>query len=204
MALIPSIGTSGIFQLQAPFAAHLVAGAPYTCMAVRRLADIIQLGFDPYEQVYQPYGLTQDIYNANVLSDVCIVSLQSSSGVWLYVPSSYILSYPDMGGVPYTSLVLGVSLGPIPNHLNLAALKQRIIDDVKDFVGITATVTTVAVSETEMIAQATSTAIEAARVAQITATTTDRTKLITALAQKTALQAKVTELEDYIKANLPP
>lgn len=204
MALVPPIGTSGIFQLQAPFAAQLVTNAVYTCMAIRRIADIIQAGFDPFEKYYQPYGIARSVYDSNVAADACIVSLESSAGDWLFVPSAYILSYPDQNGVPYTSLVLGISLGPIPNHLNLSAIKQRIIDDVKDYIGVTSTVTTVAVSETKLIAQTISTGIEAARMAQITATTTDRSKLLLAQAQNSSLLSKIAELEAYIKLNIPP
>lgn len=204
MALIPPVGTAGIFTLQAPFAVKLITGAPYTCMAVRRLADVIHEGIEPYERYYEPFGLTREIYTAALAEDVCIVSLRSSGGQWLEVPSTYILSYPDQGGVPYTSLVLAVNIGPIPNHLNLAAIKQRLIDDVRDYIGIDSSVMTVAVSETKLIAQSISIGIEAARVAQINTSTTDRAKLIAAQAVSTAALAKIAELEAYIKTNLPP
>lgn len=204
MALVPPIGASGIFQLSSPFAAALIAGVSYTCVAVRRLSEIVHLGFDPFETYYQPYGITRQVYNSQMQEEACIVALRSSGGIWLYVPSAYITAYPDAGGIQYTSLVLGVDIGPIPNHLNLSAIKTKIISDIRDYIGVNATVMTVAVSETSLVSQANHNAIEAARTLLIAGSDTDRSKYLQVLAQKNALQAKVTELEAYFIAHPPP
>lgn len=204
MSLLPPIGASGIYQLNAPFAALMTASTTYTCMAIRRIADIVQSGFDPYEAYYEPQGIPRSTYDLHLKADMCIVSLQSSGGKWLYVPSPYIASYPNMGGIKYTSLLLGINLGPIPSFLNLAPVKQKIIDDIRDMIGVTSTVTTVAVSETKILPQEISIALEASRQSNISDSTTDRAKYLSTLAQLNALQTKVTELENYIATHHVP
>ena len=204
MSLLPPIGASGVYQLNTPFAGSLSANTTYTCMAIRRIADIVQSGFDPYESYYQPYGIAKTTYDQHIKADMCIVSLRSAGGNWFYVPSAYIASYPNMGGIKYTSLLLGINLGPVPSFLNLAHVKQKIIDDIRDMIGITSTVTTVAVSETKLLPQEVSNAIEASRQSNISESTTDRAKYLNTLAELAAVRTKVTELENYIATHHVP
>ena len=167
------------------------------------LADIIHNGFDPYKEFYEPHGIARTVYNVHVKEDACIIALMSSGGAWVYVPTHYIVSYPNQGGIPYTSLVMGLDLGPIPNHLNLTGLKQKLIDVVRDYVGINSTATTVAVSETKLLSHDNHTAIEAARVALIDSSETDYSRYLSVKAQRDALQSKVAEYEAYFIANPP-
>jgi hypothetical protein len=109
-----------------------------------------------------------------------------------------------MGGVPYTAIVLGINIGAVPNYLDLSAIKQRIVDAVRETIGVTSTVAQVAISPTKNLPQSDHNAIEASRVSNITATRTDRALYLEAQAQRDALTLKVQELEAYIAANLPP
>lgn len=204
MSLTPPIGASGIFRLSGPYALLLQTNVSYTCDAVRKMADIVVLGIDPHAEFYAEHSLTYQQYETDLQNGECIVSLRSNGGHWVYVPTSYILSYPNMGGIPYTAIVLGINIGAVPNYLDLSAIKQRIVDTVRETIGVTSTVAQVAISPTKNLPQTDHNAIEASRVANITATRTDRALYLEAVAQRDALTLRIQELEAYIAANLPP
>lgn len=166
------------------------------------MADIVVLGIDPHAEFYAPHGLTYQHYEQDLLNGECIVSLRSNAGHWVYVPTSYVRSYPNTGGIPYTAIVMGINIGAVPNYLDLTQLKQRIVDLVRDTIGVSSTVTQVAISPTKNLPQADSNAIEAARTANITSTNTDRAQFINMRNQRDAALQKVAELEAYIAANL--
>lgn len=204
MSLTPPLKSTGIFSLQAPFQAMLRTNVAYTCRSIRQISDFLKLGQDPYALFYEPNGLTKPAYDAAVTAGEAVVGLQSNGGHWVYVPTTHINSYPDMGGLSYTAIVLGISLGSIPDYLDLSALKTKIQDDVRAVIGITAEVKSVAVSERKLMSQSDHTAIEAARVANITENKTDYAKMLKAEQDLANAVARIAELEAYIIANIPP
>lgn len=203
MALIPPIGTSGIYKLDAPFATKLQANMSYRCDAVRRVADFLEVGLDPFEEIYASNGLTRERYDLDLANQVCIISLVSASGHWVYVPSTFVLAYPDINGVPYTVMVLGVELGAIPNYKDLTGLKQVLSNLVRDTIGITPTIREVAISAVQKLSQSDHDALENARTLAINNSQTDRAKLIATEAQLAALQQQYAQLEAYVRANPP-
>lgn len=204
MALIPPVGTSGVYKLASPFNTLLQANMSYRCDAVRRIADFLEVGLEPFVEFYEPRGLTKAAYDLDLQNQVCIVSLVSAGGHWVYVPSTYILSYPDINGVPYAVMVLGLELGAIPNYKDLTGLKQAIANLTRDTIGITPTVREVAISAVQKLSQADHDALENAREAAINNSQTDRAKLFAAQAELTALRQQYSELEAYINANINP
>lgn len=204
MALIPPVGTSGIYKLASPFNTLLQSNMSYRCDAVRRIADFLELGFDPFEEFYAPRGLAKEVYDLDLQNQVCIVSLVSTGGHWVYVPSTYILSYPDINGVPYTVMVLGLELGAIPNYKDLTGLKQAISNLTRDTIGITPTIKEVAISAVQKLSQADHDALENARVVAINNSQTDRAKLLATQAELAALRQQYDELEAYVRATMNP
>jgi hypothetical protein len=204
VSLTPPVNASGIFTLASPFDQKLVPQVSYTCIAVRKFADIQKLGIDPFQIYYVPNGLDEAKYNTDVNAGECIVTLRSNGGAFLYVPTSYITSYPNMGGIPYTAIVLGVNLGAIPNYVDLSVVKAKISAVVHDAFGVTPVIQQAAISETKNLSIADHTAAESARQAEITDNQTDYAKYLAANNALIAAQAQITALENYIKANLPP
>lgn len=204
MALIPPVGTSGVYKLAPPFNTLLQANMSYRCDAVRRIADFLEAGFDPFEEFYVPRGLSRAVYDQDLQNQVCVVSLVSSGGHWVYVPTTYILSYPDINGVPYAVMVLGLELGAIPNYKDLTGLKQAIANLTRDTIGITPTVKEVAISAVQKLSQADHDALEAARMSAINNSQTDRAKLLAAQAELAALRQQYSELEAYVSASINP
>ena len=70
---IPQVGTTGLWQLLAPFQALLVANVPYANIAIRAIADIIAAGEDPQALYYTPVGLTATQYESDVSAGAYIV-----------------------------------------------------------------------------------------------------------------------------------
>lgn len=193
---------SGVFTLEAPYNALMPAQIIYTCKGIRKLTDIIASGLDPFEEYYEPNGITDTAYQLDLLADVSIVSLVSSGGNWLYVPSTAILSYPTTSGVSYTAMMVGVSLGALPDSTDLTALKTSVSNVVKDLLGVTPTIKEVAVSDTALISYVKHTSIETARNTLRVTTKSDKAKLVEMTTERDALLLRVTQLEAYIKTIL--
>jgi hypothetical protein len=205
---IPPVGTKGLWTLLAPFNASLLPNVSYTCIAIRNISDVIAAGGDPQALFYTPAGLSADVYEADLASDVSILTLQNPSGLVVYVPTTYLTSYPDAGGVPYKTIILAVNLGPVPESLNLSYLQSKIADSVQEIIGVKPAITPVGASATVIIPNAQDSAIVAARAAIVGTVTTDYAKYLTAQNQLNAALQKIGILENYIKRTpmlpLPP
>lgn len=201
MAFTPNIETKGLFTLLIPFNNAMAANIAYTVVGIRTISDIIAGGEDPFALAYQSANISQDSYNADLAANVLIVSFRSDGGQFLYIPNTYISAAPNLGGVPYTSIALGISLGPIPDSLDLSVLTQKIIDDVQAIIGITSTVTPMAISPTTILSNANAATIEAARQANITTNTTDYALYLAEHTAKLAAQEEVQILSNWIKNN---
>jgi hypothetical protein len=207
-SLVPPLGATGTFTVSAPFTAIVSASTTYECMATRYLAELIKLGIDPFAKFYQQAGITPvdvSVYQADLAAgNVAIVALKDSADSYVYVPSTFITGYPNPGGIPYTPLILGIDIGAIPDVQDLSSLKTQIINLVNGTLGITTTVQEIQIGKTQNLSQNDHNALQAARQANITNSTTDRAKYLQTLSQLVALQSQYTQLANYVKANLPP
>lgn len=199
--LIPSLGAKGIYKVSEPFTT-LVKNIAYTCIATRRLSDFVSIGRDPKALYYDPYGLGDAIWARDSKDrDVCIVSLQSDSGQIVYVPSSFILSFPSLNGIPYTVRILGINLGAIPDSLDLNSLYGYMHDLVRDTLGVESEVKSVAISETKLMSKEQHDSLELARLDLINTTQTERSRIIELERLVTTLQEQNSALEQYIIDN---
>jgi hypothetical protein len=192
------LGASGIYSLNAPWNTALVANTNYTCISIRELAEIVSSGGDPFNDYYVPENLDISVYNTDVANGVSIIGLQAADNSVVYVPSSYIASYPDGNGVPYRVMLLSIPIGPIPDSLDLSAISQKIQDDVQDMIGVQATVRSVAVSKVQLLSASDAATVEAARQALITNSTTDYSKYLAAQQNYEAALTQISVLDDAI------
>lgn len=133
---IPAIGTRGLFELATPFDKMVAKGVEYSCKAIRRLSDYLANNEDPYAIIYEPQGISDDIFKEDMEEDAYIICLQSRKGHWLYVPYRYVLSYADGSGVQYHSVMLNFSLPSIPVDLDLTGLQADIQELIKGQLGV--------------------------------------------------------------------
>ena len=131
---LPPVGTRGIYTLASPWSTP--PATLFTCVAIRRFVDIENLGTSVYDTYYRPFELSEATYRTDRSNDEAIVTLTSATTAPIYVPSSYIVSFPDQTFRNYQHVVLSCSLGPLPDYIDLTFAKQELARVVSDVVGI--------------------------------------------------------------------
>jgi hypothetical protein len=199
--LLPQVGSKGLIKLDAPFTNLVTSDVPYTVAAVRRLSDIASSGIDPFVTYYSPLGIDLVKYQADIVAGVCILSLQSPSDSWVYVPNSYLLAMPDSSGIAYTNIVVGVNLGALPDGLALDYFNAKVRDLAHDLLGVSnADVRGMVNSATTYLSKADHDVIAAARRNVMGIVVTDAAKLKESERQLATARAKIVELENFIRA----
>lgn len=208
--IVPDIGATGIYTLKTPFdkliatnnsGTDVLTAVTYTCVAVRKVSEIIKTGGDPYYAYYEPNAISEAIYKEDVAKGLCIVTLRSSAGDFVYVPSTYIAAFPKGGGVMYCTYGLGISLGALPVDTDLTALKKRIQDAVTETVGVSSDIKVLSLSNNALVATDYHERLQAARTALVTSVETDRVVRLRLEEQVIALGTRIKMLE---AAMLPP
>lgn len=194
----PPLHAKGFYQVATPFL--LQANTLYECAAIRDYQDLIQAGVDIYAVYYQPVGLTQQNYQDDLAAGANIITLMSDNAPVIRLPDTYITAYPDMGNVVYNQVVISLSLGPLPDGLDLTFAKQQIGAAASAVIGLEPTVNVHIAPSTGTISQAEADANEIARQAAIANRTTDTAKLLACQAQLIATQQQYAALIELCKA----
>lgn len=148
MKQTPQLHAKGFYKFASPWTVK--AGTIYECLAIRTFTDIYKLGQDVYRTYYEPVGLIEGVvvpgtsvpftFSTEVAQEPNIITLRGSDGSMIYIPDTFILKVPDSTLVPYSQVVLGVSLGPLPDDVNIDIVKQDIAALVASRMGINANV----------------------------------------------------------------
>lgn len=202
--IIPTIGSKGFFKVKAPFDSFMFESEQYTCQGVRSIGDYIAFNEDPLNNIYLFYGLTEDDFNAHVSSNMMIVSLQSENGQWIYIPASHLLTYPLMNGIPYQIMMLGVSLGAIPNTTDLSPIQTLISNVVYENYGIRPEIKPVILSKPKLVDSETHNRIEGARLVRATNKRSDYGRYRALEIQYNELQERYRILEQYVIDKMGP
>lgn len=143
--ITPAIGASGIYEVITPYTIR--PATTYTCKAIRSFDDIYRLNEDVFALYYEPYGLTQSQFDADVVEGAVIVTLManeiglevnpSDPKTIIYVPDTYISKFPDGDAVPYSHVVLSASLGALPDYLDVTDTMNDIGNIISDKIGVT-------------------------------------------------------------------
>lgn len=197
-SIIPSVGFKGFFKLKAPFSNFMNENEQYTCQAVRSIGDYIAFNEDPLNNIYLYAGLTEAEFENDVANNTMIISLQSENGQWIYVPAPYLLSFPIMNGIPYRTMMLGVSLGPVSTNLNLDAISELISNVVYENLGIRPAIKPIALSKPKLIDSSSHEMIETARLQRAVMAKTDYGRYKDMEAKYLLALEKIKILEDFI------
>lgn len=200
---IPQIGAVGVFTLAAPYDSQLTPQVAYTCRSLRMLSDIAASGELIWERYYQPLNVSETVYQQDLADNVCIVGLHAGTGEWVYVPSSFILSAPSINGVMYSPVILGVSLGPIPDSYQLDGLIEKVEGVVQAVLGIKPVIKGMLISQPALVSHEEAVRLESVRTAAITDNQSDYSKLQQALSDLQLTRSKLQQLEAWVKNNLP-
>lgn len=200
--LIPDIGSTGNFKFKEPFDKKIPGDIKYTCQSIRKISELIALNEDVLTINYLNNGLTKEDYERDRELNISIISLQSEIGAWFYVPSTYLSAYPNINGVTYTRMMLGVSLGAIPDSIDLTGLTASITNIIYDQLGISAEIKPIAISQSAIVTYDNHERIEAVRKAKIKTIKSDTQLLAEAVRDRDAAILRATTLENYLKNNI--
>lgn len=173
--MTPLLSAKGIYSVLPPF--ELSVGGIYECIALRKYDDLVELGVDVYEEYYLPHSITEVAYKEDVEAGVVLVTLVDQHGQYLYIPDSYITGYPNQEDLTYHHVVLGMSMGPLPDTVSLDFLKQQLAEKASEVIGLTPLITSNFVPMVGSINQEQHDIMEAARQLRISERKTDAVKL---------------------------
>lgn len=203
-SLVPPNGLRGVYKLRAPFDAKILPNVAYRCDSSRGVSELINNGRDPYATYYQPENISPEQYEFDVSAGMVMVYLMGEQGIWVDVPSTYIVSMPDLNGTPYTPLIAAIRLGAVADAENLTVVKQRIADVVLEELGIVGDVQIATVGLPTLLTQVEHDSLVASRNAAKSESETDRAKWLAEKARADRLQQRVTALEQaLINADKP-
>lgn len=204
MRLTPSIPSKGRYTLKDPFVA--VPTVAYSTIALRKFQDIEEEGINVFAEYYEPMGLTEAVYLSDAREGALIVTLVDDVGNFIYVPDTYILSFPNMGDVKYQHVVLSISLGALPEYVPLDALKQTLSGLTSDMIGVSNVVSEHIAPSRGVVTPENHELMEIARTAAISMRTSERAEYLKEKQKRIALEEQVTLLMQILRDNglLPP
>lgn len=143
---IPVMNSKGRFVLKLPFVAKETV--IYSVIAIREISDLYIKGENVYKNYYQSVGLVNGTningsvfnYDEEVKTKPVIVTLEGTDGTITYVPSSYIISYPNEGDITYSRLVFSADLGAIPDIVAVDAILGDVTELIQSRFGVRAKV----------------------------------------------------------------
>lgn len=195
----PPLRAKGIYQLKAPWSVSPTL--IYECIAIRSFADFLEKGEDVFKLIYEPKGLSQATFEADRALGAHIITLVSGTQPIIHVPDTYIEAYPLQNTVAYKTVVVSVSLGPLPDSLDLTFLKTQLQGVVSDVIGVTPEVKLHVLPALDVITDTQHEALEAARQAAIANRKTDRARVLELQAQVAAMTQQIQTLEQIIIDN---
>lgn len=190
MNIIPPLESYGTFEVREPYVVK--ATSLYRTTAHRTYEEIAVSGVDVYQLAYAGVGLTKEDLQSDRVNQAVIVTLQSIDDGPIYIPSTYILSYPGMDFKPYSHLIGSVSMGPLADDFDVSLVADVISTVVSDTIGVTPTVQWHRVPHTGSVSLTQHEQLEEAREAAIVSRVTDHSELL-------RLSEKVAEQTTYIE-----
>lgn len=196
--LLPGIDASGIWKLKAPYDTKLIPDLAYTCKAVRKLSEVVSSGTDVKADCYTAYEIPDTTYDEHVAADISIITLVSSSGNSLAVPSPYLDGWPSSDVVPYVVLGMLINLGAIPNTIDPTYLTDKVTNVISTTLGHVPTIEYLALSEVKNVAFDQHTALENLRQSNITDNNTDYIRRLNAEDELAKARAEIAALQQFI------
>ena len=202
--LIPPFGSTGGYKAREPFNTVISDGVSYTCRSLREVNELVSHGVDIWAEYYEPYNIDPDIYSQDIVDNVTIVGLQSGLGQLYYIPASYLTQIPVTEGETYVTLMLGVSLGSIPDSFAVTPLIEALRSVVQANVGIDPQIKAVAVGQPTVVSLDKAERLEKARIQKITELETDYVKAKRLQAEVDKLKNQVAVLSKALASRMNP
>lgn len=134
---VPPISTRGVFIFHAPYADDPdINKKEYEVVEIRKIKSFHDDGLDPLNNIYIKHGLTKDDFIEDLEGDVPIITLAVDDQQFLYVPADRIKEMPAIIGYTATERLITLSLGLVPDNINLDTLYENIATMVHDTISI--------------------------------------------------------------------
>lgn len=193
--LIPPLNTKGIYTLKSPWVSDLTR--VYQCTGINRFSALSAKNVDVFAKYYEPKGLSRAVYEADNALGAAILTLSSEFAAPIEVPSTYIISYPNMAAVRYNHTLLSASLGALYEGIPLDGVVEQMATAIESVIGVTPTINIHVAPSKEVVTPEQHQTIEAARNANITNRTTNaqlllqKDQTIASLTQKVEILTKI-------------
>ena len=199
--MIPAINAAGRFEAAAPFDQIVNQSTYYTVEATRTIHEMEGAKLDLYSLVFQPVGVTPEDFPLVVKrakdAGAIICALLDRNGAPVYVPTTYLTSFPLVDGVSYERMCMIADLGPVPPSMALAM--QQVLDHTEQYItatmGITSVVRLGTVPTVGYVSQQQADAYENTRKSQITDASNDVAKVRTLTQQVANKDTYISKLE---------
>lgn len=192
MMAVPAYKLSGRYTLKSPWVASQTI--TYKCVELSSFESLIADAEDIFATYYEPKGLTQTEYKADLAAKSTLVTLQGTDGTIIKVPDTYIVSFPNQSIPNYGNYVLSILLGPFREDYDFSFLKTEVGNLVSDTTGTKPTVNVDMVSATGELTAQQAEELEVSREASITNRDTLWARYNALTRQNADLQAKITAL----------
>lgn len=133
----PPVNVTGEFTALPPF--ELTVGMVYRCHAIRTIEELLAKGQDVYAEYYRPKNLSIEIFKRDQANKVSIITLLSANDNYIYVPNSYMESYPGMSGIDYLHKVIFIECGLLPAHVDINYIIPQLKDTITKAIGVEVT-----------------------------------------------------------------
>lgn len=147
----PTLDSSGLWKLTAPYDTLLPLNTPLRCTGISNYELVNAKGVNVLKTYYEAKSLTPELYKTHLNDGGKIVYLKTKQGKEYSFPLHYLAEFPIGTGVAYCSHGIGVRLQALPRDLPLEVLTQQIQDLVTLTLGVQAQVETMVLSEVVMI-----------------------------------------------------
>lgn len=134
--IVPPIGIKGVFEFNSPFDQPDIDKKEYEVVEIRKIKTIYDNGEEPLENIYLANNLTAEDFQNDLEHEVPIVTLSLNDVKFLYIPANRIKKLPNIVGRTATERLITISLGLIPDDINLLTLYKNIEEMVKDTLSI--------------------------------------------------------------------
>lgn len=196
----PPINALGQYVVRPPF--NIPAGAIYKCEAINGFEALDKDGVNVFSKFYTPFGISQDIFNTDRINGIDIVTLISSTHPTVILPSSFIVSFPNITAIPYNNVFLVMDLGILPDKTELRAGIDYCKEVIEDFHGVTPTVQVVAHPIAGLIDSSQHEALVNARIAKMKERDTVYKQFQDAQVKIAAQQQRINLLEAELRRRL--
>ena len=138
--ITPPFGVTGFWKLREPYRAK--PAKTYTCTAIRSFVELELININIHYNYYAPHELGIENYQRDLALGASLVVLLGTDGERIYVPDTYIESYPDMDIGNFRRFILSCELGTLPVNTPTDHLTSAISAIVQEKLGRAVTVNT--------------------------------------------------------------